>query len=287
MPDTIVIFSSKTLKDMRQEGGCGWWPVGKDPNKLNSNGVKYVVCVFNKIGDAQHHRPLFVATLTGEVDIKQAPSGHGKFRQFFYLDKIAEFGRGRVPGVPVKRDFYYSSLSALKIQRNMLRFRSFRTNSGASKSSRSPAKDVSRPPLGRNAFDPGPMVSFSRDGHSVDPKHAPIVGALLLALERLGWRIDKFSDVVRPDLVVVKDGKKILFEVKTEKSPASFHCAIGQLLVYRQALRADKFVIVAPDKPVKARLHFERVMSMNDISFIRMRETRDSYTFSKLAGVLE
>lgn len=37
--DAIVVFTYKTLGQMREDGGCGLWPIGGDPERLSKKGV--------------------------------------------------------------------------------------------------------------------------------------------------------------------------------------------------------------------------------------------------------
>jgi hypothetical protein len=146
--NTIVLFSNLPLNKLTKDGGWGWWPIGNDPQRLNKLGIKYVVSILNKPNDPEHHKPLFVAILDSQKpSLLRRSAGNGKTRQKLYFESVANLQGIRRAKVPVKRDFYYSYLSKLKITFRRLRFKRVR-----------PAAEREKTTKPHRGADPGPIV---------------------------------------------------------------------------------------------------------------------------------
>ena len=239
--DCIVIFSSETLGDMQHKGGCGWWPIGKDPQTLKKHGVEYVACVLNKKGNPQHHKLLFVARLVGNVKVKEPKAGNGKARQFLYFDEVAELTKS----IPVKRDFYYTSLKSLGIRRGQLNFKRF-SPTGPQPPKKKPPPIDQNPGKGGGA-NPGQEGEGARKNATWSAKSSPLFHKLHARLVEIGWHVCNDS-LWRPDLLVTKKGAgRVLFEIKPSFSDHNVITAVGQLLCYRTPHPSTTISVIAAE----------------------------------------
>ncbi|WP_316235400.1 MULTISPECIES: hypothetical protein [unclassified Bradyrhizobium] len=137
-----------------------------------------------------------------------------------------------------------------------------------------------------SGLDAGPAAGGERSSAVFTAQHNPLTIALWEQLEALGYA-KRPCEIVSPDLLVEKNGKSVLFEVKPSPLSHDLMLACGQVLVYNEHAKADRMVIVS----AKAKLSgygegLARVMKKNDIGFIPYRKTDDGYVFDGLARIL-
>lgn len=91
-PDTLMVFSGKSLQTMINEGGCGQWVVDKD----RASRQRYLVAVRNRHApwseaDVPHGVAWLVATIR---DVVEAPGGRWlvKLGQYAIIDEPRPWG---------------------------------------------------------------------------------------------------------------------------------------------------------------------------------------------------
>jgi hypothetical protein len=272
MKDSIAVYTFESKAKILRNGYTQEWTIGRNAKQsYGARGIKYVICTRSHHPDpegaAENREGSRTAFLVGLIsDIEQLPwNGEGDVRSRIYFDSYQEID---VPDfwIPGHQRPEFRQLSELTLG----------------------ADDA--PLLTRPLRDAGATEASDREGHSVHPTHAKIVDALEISLKRLGWRVAYGSSPSRPDLVVTKGEKCILLEVKPDDSPASFYCAIGQLLVYRRALDVDRSVIVAKDLPRSCREVIANILLDHSISFVHVlgpdTNAGSTYAFPELEGML-
>lgn len=137
-----------------------------------------------------------------------------------------------------------------------------------------------------SGMDAGPATGGERSSAVFTAQHNPLTIALWKQLEALGYAQCP-CDVVTPDLLVEKNGKSVLFEVKPSALSHDLMLACGQVLVYNEHAKADRMVIVS----AKANRSgygegLARVMKKNRIGFSPYRKTDDGYIFEGLERAL-
>jgi hypothetical protein len=137
-----------------------------------------------------------------------------------------------------------------------------------------------------SGMDAGPASGGVRSSAVFTAHHNPLTIALGERLEGLGY-VPRTCDGVTPDLLVEKNGKSVLFEVKPSALTHDLILACGQVLVYNEHADADRKVIVS----AKANLSgygsgIARVLKKFDIGFVVYRKTWKGYVFDGLERVL-
>jgi hypothetical protein len=104
----------------------------------------------------------------------------------------------------------------------------------------------------RKAIDTGPFQGGVRVEVVFEAQHSGIVSALLSYVEKGGWEICESVGECKPDLVVRRGQRKVLFEVKSDASTHSLICAAGQCQIYNLDHRADRKIVVSLASPDEA-----------------------------------
>lgn len=148
----IAVFTFRGRTQMEEQGGSFAWVL--DPQRAER--CKYVVCVRNRHnpdhppeGDEPHSHAFLVAENEG-----LEPWDRRWLIRFGRIATVDQHVDWRW------RDKVYTNLSSLGL----------------------PQRKVTR-----ELIDVGCQVSFSRSGHSANPRHSPIVIALRHELEKLNW----------------------------------------------------------------------------------------------------
>lgn len=121
--NAIVVFTSKNLEDIFDEGGSGWWIISKDRAK----NIKYVVCTQNQNGICTDNSKTYAndhcAFLVGKVtDVIESSDENGKKRQLLKFSEYAEI-QGDVYKWPGFRNpVYYTNLNDVSINIQDLKF---------------------------------------------------------------------------------------------------------------------------------------------------------------------
>lgn len=138
----------------------------------------------------------------------------------------------------------------------------------------------------RVGFNPGAVLGGIRSEATFDAKHHPITTALKNAITKLGFKEDSCK-IVRPDLLVEKNGKKILFEVKPFSSSHELILALGQLLVYNQVVKADKLYLVSDGMfgSTKFALLIRNFLPVHDIRYLSYYMNENGIYFTDLEKI--
>ncbi|SCB21905.1 hypothetical protein GA0061099_100367 [Bradyrhizobium yuanmingense] len=135
-------------------------------------------------------------------------------------------------------------------------------------------------------MDAGPAAGGERSSAVFIAQHNPLTIALWKQLEALGYKKCP-CDVVTPDLLVKKNARSVLFEVKPSALSHDLMLACGQVLVYNEHAKADRTVIVSAKAGVSGYGEgLARVMKKNGIAFVPYRKTNDGYIFEGLERIL-
>lgn len=233
--DTIVLFSRIPLSKMRKDGGWGWWPIGKDAQRLTKLGIKYVVSVLNKPNDPEHRKPSFVAVLNKNKPPQlQKSTRYGKTRQRLYLSGVANLSGINRANVVVKRDFYYTSLSQLGLKVGRLKFSRIQSLAAAGR-----AKKPFR------GADPGPIAGGTRENLTWEARSHPLTIKLEKYLKAQGWA-GCDGKGWRPDILMEKNRKhRVVVEVKPTAAKHDLITAVGQILCYRAPHKGAVISIIA------------------------------------------
>ena len=144
---------------------------------------------------------------------------------------------------------------------------------------------VSRKTKG-SGMDAGPTKGGARSSATFTALHNPITKALCQLVEDLGYVVRRCDDV-SPDLLVEKNGKSVLFEVKPSAATHDLILACGQVLVYNEHANADRMVIVSAKPDLSGRNQgIARIMKRFDIGFVPYKKVGDRYTFENLQSIL-
>src|SRR5277367_5379168 len=116
MTDVVMVFTSKSLETMKQEGGSGNWAANKDRIKH----AKWIVATRNQKstwtqGTEEHGSAFFIGRISG---IKQAPAPENT-RYVIVFDRYAELN---LPGAWTgdRNPVAYTDLEALGIDPDKL-----------------------------------------------------------------------------------------------------------------------------------------------------------------------
>lgn len=139
--------------------------------------------------------------------------------------------------------------------------------------------------IARSGFDPGAKDGHERRSTKVEARHNSVATALKHEVERLEWRIVERSMRVRPDLLVRKGRRSVLFEVKPDGTLNSFMVAVGQLLTYSTELSPDMRIVVAKEPEPRVEEMIERTLRAANIQFCPFRE-EDEISFPQLPAVM-
>lgn len=140
---------------------------------------------------------------------------------------------------------------------------------------------------GGSGLDAGPPKGGVRSSAVFLAQHNPLTTALWKQVEALGYAL-RACEGVTPDLLVEKNGKSALFEVKPAARTHDLILACGQVLVYNEHAKADRMVIVSekPDLSRYAGKGIARVLKKFDISYVPYRKISDGYLFEGLERIL-
>lgn len=95
------------------------------------------------------------------------------------------------------------------------------------------------------AIDAGAFKGGTRAAVVFEAHHAPVVNVLAKLVASGGWEPVGRAGSGNPDLVVERDGRKVLFEVKSGCDVHSLICAVGQCKVYDLEYETNRQIIVA------------------------------------------
>jgi hypothetical protein len=140
---------------------------------------------------------------------------------------------------------------------------------------------------GGSGLDAGPSKGGVRSSAVFLARHNPITTALCEQVEALGYAL-RPCEGVTPDLLVEKNGKSALFEVKPVARTHDLILACGQVLVYNEHAKAHRMIIVSerPNLSKYAGKGIARVLKKFDIGYIAYRKTDDGYVFEGLEHIL-
>lgn len=262
--DTIVLYSAFTLQDMERIGGCGWWPIGADKHSLSKKGIKYIVCVLNKKSDPRHHSPFLIGIIDQNAlpIVRLSKSKNGKARQKIRLAQVADISSETTrKKVPVKRDFYYSSLRSLGVSPKKIHFRPFALSDPDSLQPRT----LERKP----GKDSRPRGSGTRSKAVWQAREHPLAEKLTKVLKD-----DHFAPYSgqpwNPDLLMKDDnGQIVLVEIKPMPTRHNIITAIGQIVCYRSPHDDRLINIVASEGKISDDLR--KVMDNYRIKGLDMR----------------
>jgi hypothetical protein len=138
-----------------------------------------------------------------------------------------------------------------------------------------------------SGFDAGPANGGRRSSAVFTAQHNPLTTALWEEVKALGYML-RTCEGVTPDLLVEKNGKSALFEVKPSARTHDLILACGQVLVYNEFAKADRIVIVSE------KANFSKydgqgiagVLKKFDIGYIAYRKAKGRYVFENLECVL-
>jgi hypothetical protein len=123
MNDVVMVFTSKSLETMQQEGGSGNWAANKDRIKH----AKWIVAARNKKstwaqGNEDHGSAFLIGRVTG-VKAAQAPEGN---RFVILFDTYADLS---IPNAWTnnRNPVAYTSLNSLGITYDKLEWKQFKT----------------------------------------------------------------------------------------------------------------------------------------------------------------
>lgn len=138
-----------------------------------------------------------------------------------------------------------------------------------------------------SGLDAGPAKGGVRSSAVFTARHNPLTAALWEQVEDLGYTL-RTCEGVTPDLLVEKNGKSALFEVKPVARTHDLILACGQVLVYNEHAKADRIVIVSerPNFSKYAGKGIARVLKKFDIAFIPYRKTKNGYIFKGLEQII-
>jgi hypothetical protein len=136
-PDTLMVFSGKSLNTMAKEGGCGHWVVDKD----RARRCGYVVAVRNQHApwseyDVPHGVAWLLATIRDVVDSPEAGRSLVKLGRYAIVDKPMPWGSRNPVG--------YTRLADLGINAETLEWKDFQ-ESAAGQAAPTPAQPKSTP----------------------------------------------------------------------------------------------------------------------------------------------
>jgi hypothetical protein len=132
--DAIFVCTYQTIEQIRDAGGCGNWPLGKNPRQAYEMGARYVVCIRNRNGRPQppsvsdrieHGRPFMIGRLLPMAKvIREEVTKNGLQRQLLLISEFAELPEG-TPKQRVTQNVKYACVADLGINIDKLTFKSF------------------------------------------------------------------------------------------------------------------------------------------------------------------
>ena len=224
---------------MRQEGGCGYWPLGRDPNSLHSRGVRYVLCIRNRPGEPGHGEAYFVATLakTHAVLPRRVTEAEDRNprRQLLRLIDCAPLDLRTT--WPVRQHYEYGRLASFGIDAGSLSLRPFVAVGDDEENDTGSGER-------RRIGDGGPSGGGVRSEAVWNAQHSQL-------WERISSELNSFVPVDgypwRPDILCeAPDKSLLLIEVKPACDSHNIITAIGQLIAYSSNLWRVTRVIAAP-----------------------------------------
>lgn len=237
--DVIVVFTYKTLDQMRKESGCGHWPIGNDPEHLSKRGVEYVICVRNRSGNpeappegdpVEHGKPFLVGRLKGAKCV-DAYTDNGVQRQLLIISEYAELPHKSLPRIQVLQNFKYSFASDLAINLSNLHFAPFAA----------PAADGLSLGSGISVFgnDRGPTGDGERSHAVWSARQSPLANKIVTYLRGQGWEPGD-GRPWKPDILMRrKEHERVLIEVKPDFGTHNVITGIGQIICYRSPHEAS------------------------------------------------
>ena len=134
--------------------------------------------------------------------------------------------------------------------------------------------------------DPGAAAPHERIGVWVSCRSRPITQSLLAEVESLGFSVED-GWAFRPDLVVAKGDRRVLFEIKPSSSLHDIICGIGQLLVYDKDIHSTHRMLVCPKLPdTKAMQLVLELMADHDIQHLECQSAGEDYLFPTMHSAL-
>lgn len=270
--NAIVVLTAESSAEIAKFGKTAFWPLRKEISEtFRNDGIKYVICCrhfknfkrkFGFSSSEEHRRAFLVGEISDIIFDHIDERGNSRFR--IEIDHYSEIGVSEFWRKGDQRSAVYGEIDSL--------------------GSRKQVEEIKE----KLAYDPGASQPFSRVGHSTDPQHAKIVNALRDHLNAEGYLVAWVNTVVSPDLVMTRDNKTFLFEIKPDNSPCAFYGAIGQVLIYSRVIKPYKSIVIAPSFPVKISDDFEAVLKQSgaELSRFEIDESR-KYTFPTLSHFME
>ena len=240
-PDAIIVYNRKSIEDMQREGGCGYWPVGRDPNSLHARGIRCVLCIRNRPGEPGHGRAYLVATLCDRHELRpQRTNENGRpvvRRQLLKLDRWAPITSENE--WLVRENFEYGGLVSFGVDVGSLDFRAFVTADLENQGAAGDDLGVQVP-----GADAGPRGDGTRSEAVWSAKHSPLCDRIVRELKDF---LPVNGHPWRPDILCeAPDGSLVLIEVKPTCDTHNIITAIGQLTAYSDGLFNVTKIIAAP-----------------------------------------